>query len=58
LSRAANVATFTARDIPGLRKGKVAGQEFELAEVVRTEVEGFRVGGAFDRFEDVSGRKI
>jgi hypothetical protein len=37
LLRPANVARFTARDIPGIRKGKLAGQELEFGEVASAE---------------------
>jgi hypothetical protein len=78
LSNSQNVQDFTAKPIPGLRKGKVAGQEFEFGEVAKAETEAlrlmrhtieelsFRLGttetalkkleGAFEHFEDVSGR--
>jgi hypothetical protein len=78
LARPSNVGKFIDKEIPGLRKGKVAGQEFEFGEVAKTESEtlrlmgqtieelNFRLGGAesavkklegaFERFEDVSGR--
>jgi hypothetical protein len=78
LLRPSNIGKFVDKEIPGLRKGKVAGQEFEFGEVARVESEhlrlarqtieelSFRLGsteaalkkleGAFERFEDVSGR--
>jgi hypothetical protein len=78
LLRPTNIGTFIKKEIPGLRKGKVAGQEFEFGELARAESEtlrlasqtieelSFRLGsteaalkkleGAFERFEDVSGR--
>ena len=37
LSNAQNVQDFTAKPIPGLRKGKVAGQEFEFGDLVHKE---------------------
>jgi hypothetical protein len=45
LLRPANVARFTARDIPGIRKGKLAGQELEFGEVASAESEAIRAMG-------------
>jgi hypothetical protein len=43
LFNAANVQDFISKPIPGLRRGKVAGQEFELTEVARAESEAIRI---------------
>ena len=45
LLRPANVAKFIKREIPGVRKGKVAGQEVEFAEVVSAEADAIRAMG-------------
>lgn len=43
LSNAENVQDFTRKPIPGLRRGKLAGQEFELTEMARAESDAIRL---------------
>lgn len=54
LLRIRNIGKFTRKEIPGLRKGKVAGQEFEFGDVVRAETETLRL--ASQTIEELSFR--
>jgi hypothetical protein len=45
LAKRENVQAFTHKPIPGLRKGKAAGMEFEFGEVARAESEALRLMG-------------
>ena len=54
LSRPANWKGFIAKPIPGLRRGKVAGQEFEMADVVKAESETLKLQAAV--IEDLNFR--